>query len=402
MASAQDTTTPNPKREVSVASASRSMSPGTTQIILTAIGRMEQRISGLIERVDKSNEKGSSGRPNGEPARGRSITRRNPDDPDDEGDDSDDSSDSDFPEGENLEEGDDPEGDEDRNPTRININPLRGGNQGKTINETRRFKEHDTVKVPKFPTLPNLSAWKLQVGKNLVAAGGRIDQREIAWWAEVSKGTSTFDSLADSGEDRSVSLDLKLSISLSIMLKEVNNEVSSSTAQKEHAAALQDKMLKGRQIAWLIFTFFKRNPKMGVFYSVTDLAKLDWLGDKNIHRFLVTWRLVSSQVQATLPPDGLTEILLQKVEKSVALKENLGHFYRMEEDGYDRNSDFLIRSMENYLDRERYRTNRANDLHSMLSQAQTRAGAPSVLDAPGGSTSAEAREQRKKKRLEEG
>ena len=56
--------------------------------------------------------------------------------------------------------------------------------------------------------------------------------------------------------------------------------------------------------------------------------------------------------------------------------------------------------MENYLDRERYRTNRANDLHSMLSQAQTRAGAPSVLDAPGGNTSAEAREQRKEKRLE--
>ena len=216
VASAQNAATLNPKREVSVASTSRSMSPGTIQIILTAIERMEQRIAGLSERVDKSNEKGSSGHPIGEPARGRSITRRNPDDPDDEGDDSDDSSDSDFPEGENPDEGDDPEGDEDRNPTRININPLRGESQGKTINETRRFKEHDTVKVPKFPSLHNLSAWKLQVGKNLVAAGGRIDQRENAWWAEVSKETSTFDSLADSGEDRFVSLGLKLSISPSI------------------------------------------------------------------------------------------------------------------------------------------------------------------------------------------
>ena len=180
------------------------------------------------------------------------------------------------------------------------------------------------------------------------------------------------------------------------MLKEVNNEVTSSTAQKEHAAALQDKMLKGRQIAWLIFIFFKRNPKFGVFYSVTDLAKLDWLGDTNIHRFSMTWRLMISQMQTTTPPpDGLTEILLQKVEKSVVLKEDVGHFYRMDEDDYDRNSDYLIRSMENYLDRERYRTNRANDLHSMLSQSQTRAGAPSVLDTPGGNTSAEAREQRK-------
>ena len=82
------------------------------------------------------------------------------------------------------------------------------------------------------------------------------------------------------------------------------------------------------------------------------------------------------------------------------LKEDIGHSYRKDEDDPDRNSDFLIRSMDNYLDRERYRTNRANDIHSILSQSQTRAGAPSVLDTPGGNTSAEAREQKKKRRQE--
>ena len=266
-------------------------------------------------------------------------------------------------------EGDDPTGEEGRNPIRININPLRGESSGRTTNETRRFKEHDTPKVPKFPTLPNPFAWKLQVGKNLVAAGGRIDQREIAWWAEASKDTSTFDSFEDSGEDRFVSLGLKLSISLSVMLKEVNNEVISSRAQREHAAAMQNRMLKGRRIAWLIFTFFERNPKMGVFYSVSDPAKLEWMGDENIHRFLMTWSLVISQMQTTLLADELIEILVQKVEKSVVLKEDIGHFYRKDGDDPDRNSDFLIRSMENYLDRYRYRTNRANDLQSMLSQA---------------------------------
>ena len=286
VADAQNTTYSNPKREVSVASAGRSMSPGTTQVILTAIQRMEQRISSLADRVDKSDGRTSSSRPSGEHTRGRSITRRNPGDPDDGDDDSDDSdhsSDSDFLEGEPPGEDDDPTGEEARSPARININPLRAESQGRVVSETRRSRERETVKVPKFPTLPSLPAWELQVGKNLVAAGGRIDQSEIAWWAEVSKSTSTFELLADSGEDRFVALDLKLSISLSIMLKEVNNEVTASTAQKEQAASQKDKMLKGRQIAWLIFSFFKRSPKMGVFYSITDLAKLDWLGDENIH-----------------------------------------------------------------------------------------------------------------------
>ena len=145
------------------------------------------------------------------------------------------------------------------NNVRINMNPSRGDNAVKTTTETRRIKELDTVKVPKFPTLPSLPAWKLAIGKNLVAASGRNDMREIYWWAETSKETSTFDSLEDSGEDRFLSLDLKLSISLSVMLKEVNNEVTSSTAQKEHAASMKGRMLKGRQIAWLILTFFKRH-----------------------------------------------------------------------------------------------------------------------------------------------
>ena len=88
-----------------------------------------------------------------------------------------------------------------------------------------------------------------------------------------------------------------------MVLKEVNKEVTTSIAQREHAAAMQGRMPKGRQTAWLIFTFFKRNPIMGVMYSVTDLAKLEWMGGKQIHEFLVMWRLVLDQMQTTLLED---------------------------------------------------------------------------------------------------
>ena len=195
------------------------MSPGNTNATLSAIERMDQRISGLSDRVDRSDERACSSRPSEEPARGKWTTRRiveenNPGEPGEGGDDSDESghlSDSDIPEGEPLGDIDDPTGGEDRNQVRININPLRGESVIRTATETRRFKEQGTVKVLKFPTLPNLSAWKLQVGKNLVAAGGRIDLREITWWAEASRETSNFDTLEVSGEDRFVSLDLELS-----------------------------------------------------------------------------------------------------------------------------------------------------------------------------------------------
>ena len=58
--------------------------------------------------------------------------------------------------------------------------------------------------------------------------------------------------------------------------------------------------------------------------------------------------------------------------------------------------------MENYLDLERYRANRVNNIQSMLSQADSdaRTGAPSIIDLPGRSDPSEASESRKKKRQE--
>ena len=88
--SSKDVSAPNPKREISVASTARPLSLGTTQVILGAIERMEQRISGLSEKVNKSDERASGSRPSEEPARGRSVTRGAPDEPDDGDDDSDD------------------------------------------------------------------------------------------------------------------------------------------------------------------------------------------------------------------------------------------------------------------------------------------------------------------------
>ena len=90
---------------------------------------------------------------------------------------------------------------------------------------------------------------------------------------------------------------------------------------------------------------------MGVLYSVADLAKLEWMGDKQIHKFLMMWSLALDQTQITLPAEELIEILMQKMEKSVVLKKNIAHFCRLDKDDNDRNCDFLIRSMENYLSR---------------------------------------------------
>eukprot|EP00972_Heterocapsa_arctica_P067326 9935915-Heterocapsa_arctica.AAC.1 len=78
-----------------------------------------------------------------------------------------------------------------------------------------RYREKDEVTVPAFPTRPQLSQWRIQIGKNLAAPSGRWDQEELGWFIVRGHGPGIdYDTLADSGEERFRSLDIKLSASL--------------------------------------------------------------------------------------------------------------------------------------------------------------------------------------------
>ena len=222
------------------------------------------------------------------------------------------------------------------------------------------------MRVPNFPTIPNLNGWKMQVGKNLVTASGRTDRREIGWWGEVCNPSATFETLEDSGEERFLSLDLKLPTALSLMLKSANNAVTRQVVLREHTANMNGRMLKGRQIAWLIYKHLQTNPNMGVLYNITDLGRLEWRGDKDVDTFVYVWTDMLTNVTTSLTKGELAEILLTKMEKSVALKEDVAYFNRLASDHLDRTYDYLINSIERYQQRERYRANRSGDLLSHL------------------------------------
>ena len=127
----------------------------------------------------------------------------------------------------------------------------------------RRTREHETVKVPAFPTLPSLTQWRIQIAKNHVTASGRLDLREITWWGEIGLAENTFETLADSGGRRFLGLDLKLSTALGSMLKQANNPVTQEVNLRENLATQQGTMIKGRQIAWLVPKHFQNKSSIG-------------------------------------------------------------------------------------------------------------------------------------------
>ena len=81
-------------------------------------------------------------------------------------------------------------------------------------NATIRRKDAEKVPVPKFPLITSLKQSHLQVGKNLISAGGFTDCKEVTWLSEV------FLDGADASDERYASLELTMSTALTICIKE--------------------------------------------------------------------------------------------------------------------------------------------------------------------------------------
>ena len=66
-------------------------------------------------------------------------------------------------------------------------------------------------------------------------------------------------------------------------------------------------------------------------------------------------------MHTSLSRHELAGTLLQKLEKSNVLKEDLAHYWRKEPGHPDHSYEYLINSMTRYLTRKRYDVNRAGE-----------------------------------------
>ena len=335
----------------------RSVSPSSAQVIREMFSSFSAQLTALNEKVDRQTEcptRGCSSTKKGQVLRGQPPMGGDGD-PDD------------FPDEEEDDDYDEDEWDDEQGDDDDNVRTYAASDCERTVAE-RSTREQGSVKVPAFPTLPSLTQWRIQIAKNLVTASGYLDLRGILWRGEIGLAENNFETLADSGERRFLGLDLKLSSALGSMLKQANNPVTQDVNLRENLATKQGTMLKGRQIAWLVLKHFQTNPQVGVMYQITEFADLEWRGDKptEIHTFMYIWENMLSQMHTLLSRHELAGILLQKLEKSNVLKEDLAHYYRQEPGHPDHSYEYLINSMTRYLTRKRYDVYRVGGIQSIL------------------------------------
>ena len=132
-----------------------------------------------------------------------------------------------------------------------------------------RMKEADKVELDSIPTVPKFRSWKAHLRKAIAGASGRPNDAFI-WICEIDEA-ATMEELGNSGDFET--LDAKLADAFGRILHgELGRQIQ---IMEDKVAKTTKQMLKGRQIAWIVFERFKLNEEHGYVLDFEDLFNLE-------------------------------------------------------------------------------------------------------------------------------
>ena len=177
-------------------------------------------------------------------------------------------------------------------------------------------------------------------------------------WNKIIQDGAKFDNFDSSGDPRFATLDLKLHCALTQCIREGNKTLAAKLASSEDTAMNGGKILKGRQLGWLIHDWFRLNPDLKPLYGLQEIADIQWFGDDKIFEFLDLWKQVVGNNTITMSENQLAEILVGKMKgKTKVLAEDVAYWLRLPAGNEQRTHEYLLNAMQAHLDRTQMEKN---------------------------------------------
>ena len=144
------------------------------------------------------------------------------------------------------------------------------------------------------------------------------------FWVKRTEGpATTFDDFRDS--EGFYSLDAKLAAALTkIATGELGRRITLMVEQE----ASKNRMLKGRQILWMIHDNHKLDEERGALYDFTDLLAIRLKGDNQLGSFMTTWESVLSAMAHPPSPNIIEVLFLEQLRHSSALRDEIAIYDR--------------------------------------------------------------------------
>ena len=183
--------------------------------------------------------------------------------------------------------------------------------------------------VPSFPKIGQLPGYKLAVIENVTAACHTDDYKKVSKWiTQVDTVGTKFEDLAEPGKGFS-RLDRKLAAALTPTIEgELARRILIKKRQQLNDST---RLMTGRQVLWMIYDHFRTNKRLGLVYTITDLAKIECLGDDKLAHFRNNWDDRVCSMATEINEDTLANMLCDHMMKSKELREAVNKWRKLDE-----------------------------------------------------------------------
>ena len=212
--------------------------------------------------------------------------------------------------------------------------------------ERSKVKEADTIKVPAFPTPESYRNWRIKTREAVVAASTKPDEA-FRWVNEAWKEGQSLEALRK--VEPFNTLDAKLMSALTNVITGHFARIVDTFKENEASA---DRIVRGRQILFMLHDHFSTNIKHGATYALEDLFSVSLRND-NLRVFMASWDQVLAGITKVPGNDVLETLFYKHVKNSKSIAHDLNEYHRAEEGSEKHSYDFLLGAVRRHLDRER-------------------------------------------------
>ena len=215
------------------------------------------------------------------------------------------------------------------------------------------IKESDSIKLSPLPEAPFWEGWRQQMYDDVAAASG-VGHDIFSWLHVVQHPETTFEMLSDSSGRPT--LDVKLGSALRRLLR---GDLKQQVQTRAKALEKQGRMLRGRQILWMISQQYALDENSGALYNLGDLMNLPYPGDAKLDAFLTIWENQVEGQKKAQPDENLEIFLYEKIKRSELLSTQLRNYERLPQSHPDRSYNYLIQVIRTAVDIQRKEKNRS-------------------------------------------
>ena len=199
-----------------------------------------------------------------------------------------------------------------------------------------KVKEADSIKIPAFPTPESYRNWRIKTREAVVAASTKPDEA-FKWVNEGWKEGQSIEALRK--VEPFATLDAKL-------MSTLTNVITGHLARvvdtfKENEAPL-DRIVRGRQILFMLHDHFSTNIKHGATYALEDLFSITLRND-NLRAFMSAWDQVLAGI-THIPSNEILETLFY-IKNSRSIAHDLNEYHRAEEGSEKHSYKFLLEAV---------------------------------------------------------